>query len=175
MLQRNRKSRKSRNILSKLGLVQTVRQGVGGPKLRRITQHLFKRASRVSDVGPTRFFYPAAFHTRLTTVVFELFISTTGRPCHQHIAWSFGQRDCRLSDLYCSLSDCMNEALGRVETSSSKAGLSRAGAVFYVNVIPISVARQVASSRAGAVFYVSVIPISVARQVAWSRAEQSIH
>ena len=38
--------------------------------------------------------------------------------------------------------------LGRVQTNRSKAGLSRAGAVFYVSVIPISVARQVAWSRA---------------------------
>ena len=37
---------------------------------------------------------------------------------------------------------------GHVQTNSSKAGLSRAGSVFYVSVIPISVARQVAWSRA---------------------------
>ena len=37
---------------------------------------------------------------------------------------------------------------GHVQTNSSKAGQSRAGAVFYVSVIPISVARQVAWRRA---------------------------
>ena len=38
--------------------------------------------------------------------------------------------------------------LGHVQTNSSKAGLSKACAVFYVSVIPISVARQVAWSKA---------------------------
>ena len=37
---------------------------------------------------------------------------------------------------------------GRVQTHSSKAGLSRDGAVFYVSVIPISVSRQGAWSMA---------------------------
>ena len=41
------------------------------------------------------------------------------------------------------------EVLGHVQTNSSKAEQSRAGAVFYVCVIPISVARQVAWSGAG--------------------------
>ena len=46
-----------------------TRQLVGGPKLSRITQHLFKQASRESGVGPT------VFYTRPTTVAFELLIS----------------------------------------------------------------------------------------------------
>ena len=38
--------------------------------------------------------------------------------------------------------------LGRVQNNSSKAGQSRAGAVFYVSLIPINVARQEAWNRA---------------------------
>ena len=68
--------------------------------------------------------------------------------------------------------------LGRVQTNSSKAGLSRAELarcfmlVLFLLVWPDKF-RGAGQSRAGAVFYVIVIPISVARQVPWSRAEQS--
>ena len=73
-----------------------TRQAVGGPKLHRVTQHLFKRACRVSDTGPTKVLHPTAlaWQPQYLNYLFRRLAGPATNTLQSH-----SNRDCWLSDL----------------------------------------------------------------------------